>query len=233
MHHHIARHQRMMANHVHRMAHALFHIIKPRKPAIQINPRMAQRFNAVGRNSTRLRRIQHRLRRQPTHAAVKMRDHHNLFHAQFQHRHQQRTHHRTPRMRYHCPRVANHLHIAVFHAQRRINQLHNPRVHARQNRQLALGVFVGLIRRILLSIHKRGVVRQNFIQFRHCFFPQTKKHKTRIMQPFRQPENHTRESKTIFAKSLLPYFLPFRLPPSPRFRLPCAKHPFHFKQKAV
>ena len=52
------------------------------------------------------------------------------------------------------------------------------------------------------------------------------------MQPFRQPENHTRESKTIFAKSLLPYFFTFQAASIPPFQAALRKTSFSFQAKS-
>ena len=104
---------------------------------------------------------------QPLHTAVVVGDDHDFPDFQFEHGHQQAAHHRTPRVADDRAGVFNQFGVAVFQAERAREQLHHPRVHARQNRQPAFGVFVGKEFLVFAGIDELPVERKDAFQFAH------------------------------------------------------------------
>ena len=103
------------------------------------------------------------------HAAVRMSDNHNLFHAKFNDGNQKTADHTSVWMRDHAAGVFNDLRITVFQAECRREQLDQPSIHTGQDCKFLVRILTGQIRLIRFILHKFFIVLHNFIN--HCYPP--------------------------------------------------------------
>ena len=152
----------MVPQQLHRLRHGLLHAVEPPQPRLEIDAAVAHHVNVVLGDPPLDEVADHHIGVDMRHAAVVVPDDHDLLHAQLHDTHQQAPHRAVKGSGDHATGVLDELHVAVAYAQRRRQQLHQPRVHAGENGDLLVGVLAGLELFITLGADKLAVICQHF-----------------------------------------------------------------------
>ena len=116
--------------------------------------------------------------------AVAVRHHHDLLHAQLVDGDNEAAHRRVEGRNHEAAGVLDDFRVAVFQSERGGQQLRQPRVHARQHRQLLVGVLVGEVFLVAFLFYKTLVESDNLVDHNPMKFELQKYENRGISGPF-------------------------------------------------